>query len=45
MQNLPKRARNTVEGSVEPVVVTLSEEAESERMQEKIKKAIGADIS
>ena len=45
MQNLPKRARNSVDSSVEPVVVTLSEEAESERMQEKIKKAIGADIS
>ena len=45
MKDLPKRARNNVEGSVEPVVVTLSEEAESERMQEKIKKAIGADIT
>lgn len=45
MQALPKRARNEVDSSVEPVVVTLSEEAESERMQEKIKKAIGADIT
>jgi len=45
MNNLPKRARNTVENSVEPVVVTLSETAESERLQEKIKKAIGADIT
>jgi len=45
MKQLPKRTRNQVDSSVEPVVVTLSEEAESERMQEKIKKAIGADIT
>jgi len=45
MQQLPKRIRNNVESSVEPVVVTLSETAESERLQEKIKKAIGADIT
>jgi len=45
MKQLPKRVRNNVESSVEPVVVTLSETAESERLQEKIQKAIGADIT
>lgn len=45
LQNLPKRIRGQVENSVEPVVVALSETAESERLQEKIKKAIGADIT
>ena len=45
MEKLPKRAREKVESSVEPVVVTLSETAESERLQQKIKKAIGADIT
>ncbi|WP_414837517.1 V-type ATP synthase subunit F [Candidatus Nanosalina sp. VS9-1] len=45
LEKLPKRARNTVESSVDPVVVALSETAESERLQEKIKKAIGADIT
>lgn len=42
---LTKRVRNNVESSVDPVVVALSEEAESERLQDKIKKAIGADIT
>ncbi|MFB6100148.1 MAG: V-type ATP synthase subunit F [Candidatus Nanohalobium sp.] len=45
LEQLPKRTRNQVEDSVEPVVVALSETAESERLQEKIKKAIGADIT
>lgn len=45
LNNLPKRVRTEVESSVEPVVVALSETAESERLQEKIKKAIGADIT
>ena len=45
LMNLPNRIRNKVENSVEPVVVSLSETAESERLQEKIKKAIGADIT
>ena len=45
LEELPKRIRNQVESSVEPVVVSLSETAESERLQEKIKKAIGADIT
>ncbi|NMJ77321.1 V-type ATP synthase subunit F [Nanohaloarchaea archaeon] len=42
---LSKRIRKNVESSVNPVVVSLSEDAESERLQEKIKKAIGADIT
>jgi V/A-type H+-transporting ATPase subunit F len=45
LQKLQKRARTEVENSVEPVVVALSESAESERLQKKIKKAIGADIT
>ena len=42
---LSKRSRKNVEAGVNPVVVSLSEDAESERLQEKIKKAIGADIT
>jgi V/A-type H+-transporting ATPase subunit F len=45
LQELPKRVRNQVGSNVDPVVVSLSETAESERLQEKIKKAIGADIT
>lgn len=45
LEVLTKRVRNNVESSVDPVVVALSEEAESERLQDKIKKAIGADIT
>jgi len=45
LEILTKRVRNNVESSVNPVVVALSEEAESERLQDKIKKAIGADIT
>ncbi|MFB6116605.1 MAG: V-type ATP synthase subunit F [Candidatus Nanosalina sp.] len=45
MSKLSKRTRQEVDSSVNPVVVPLSEEAESERLQEKIKKAIGADIT
>ncbi|MFB6182473.1 MAG: V-type ATP synthase subunit F [Candidatus Nanohaloarchaea archaeon] len=44
-ENLTKRKKQKVEKSVDPVVITLSEEAESERLNEKIKKAIGADIT
>lgn len=40
-----KKTRQNIEESVEPVVIGLSEDAESERLQEKIKKAIGADIT
>lgn len=45
LEKLSKRVRNEIDSSVNPVVVSLSEEAESERLQEKIKKAIGADIT
>lgn len=45
LQILSKRVQGEVNSSVNPVVVALSEEAESERLQEKIKKAIGADIT
>lgn len=45
LEQLPARIRRNVEESVEPVVVALNEEAESERLQEKIKRAIGADIT
>ena len=45
IQELPKRVQNNVDSSVDPVVVSLSETAESEKLQEKIKKAIGADIT
>ncbi|MFB6175236.1 MAG: V-type ATP synthase subunit F [Candidatus Nanohalobium sp.] len=45
LEELPARIRRSVEESVEPVVVALNEEAESERLQEKIKRAIGADIT
>lgn len=45
IRNASKKTRESIEESVEPVVIGLSEEAESERLQEKIKKAIGADIT
>lgn len=45
LDELPKRIRGEVERSVEPVFVPLSETAESERLNEKIKRAIGADIT
>ncbi|MFB6114987.1 MAG: V-type ATP synthase subunit F [Candidatus Nanohalobium sp.] len=45
LEQIPARIRRNVEESVDPVVVALSEEAESERLQEKIKRAIGADIT
>jgi len=45
LEILSKRIQNKVNSSVNPVVVALSEKAESERLQEKIKKAIGADIT
>ncbi|MEF8880604.1 MAG: V-type ATP synthase subunit F [Candidatus Nanohaloarchaea archaeon] len=40
-----KKTQQRIEESVEPVVIGLSEEAESERLHEKIRKAIGADIT
>ncbi len=45
LEELPKRMVREVESSADPVVVPLSEDAESERLQEKIKRAIGADIT
>lgn len=45
LEELPARIRRNIEESVDPVVVALSEEAESERLQDKIKRAIGADIT
>lgn len=45
IQASSKKTRQKIEESVEPVVIGLSEDAESERLQEKIKKAIGADIT
>ena len=40
-----KKTRSMIDGSVDPIVIGLSEEAESERLQQKIKRAIGADIT
>lgn len=45
IQELPKRIQNKVNQSVDPVTVILSEDGESQHLQEKIKKAIGADIT
>jgi V/A-type H+-transporting ATPase subunit F len=45
LDSASKRVQRKVEGSADPVVVPLSEDAESERLQEKIKRAIGADIT
>lgn len=45
IQTANKKIQQRIEESVEPVVIGLSEDAESERLQEKIRKAIGADIT
>lgn len=45
LSRLSPRMKENVQSSVDPVVVTLSEDAESEMLQDKIKKAIGADIT
>lgn len=45
LTRLSPRMKENAQSSVDPVVVTLSETAESEHLQEKIKKAIGADIT
>ncbi len=45
VEELPKRIQNRVQNNVDPVVVSLSQDAESVHLQEKIKKAIGADIT
>lgn len=45
VEELPGRIKNEVRGSVDPVVVTLSETAEDENLQEQICQVIGADIT
>jgi len=45
VEELPKRIQSQVQNNVDPVVVSLSQDAESVHLQEKIKKAIGADIT
>lgn len=45
LEDLPGRIQEQVESSVDPVVVPLSQDAESSNLQEQIRKVIGADIS
>ena len=45
LEETSKRIQQEVNQSVDPVTVILSEEGENQRLQEKIKKAIGADIT
>lgn len=45
LNQLPDRIRVKVEESVDPVVVPLSESGTSDKLNEKIKKVIGADIT
>ncbi|PSG99928.1 MAG: V-type ATP synthase subunit F [Nanohaloarchaea archaeon SW_4_43_9] len=45
VEELPERIRNDVNESVDPVVVALSEKAEESRLQDKIRKVIGIDLS
>jgi len=45
VDDLPGRVQNDVNESVDPVVVTLSEDAESTQLQEKIQRVIGIDLS
>jgi V/A-type H+-transporting ATPase subunit F len=45
VQELPKRLQNNVRNSVDPVVVTLSEEATDQNLREQIRQVIGADIA
>lgn len=45
VEELPNRIQNRVQNNVDPVVVSLSQDGESVHLQEKIKKAIGADIT
>lgn len=44
LSQLPKKKRLSVQNSVEPVVVTLSEDGETGDLRAKIKQAIGVDI-
>jgi|AntRauMinimDraft_2_1070382.scaffolds.fasta_scaffold00004_106 V/A-type H+-transporting ATPase subunit F len=45
LEDLSGRVRNTVEESVDPVVVALSEEGEATGLNDKIKRVIGVDLS
>lgn len=45
VDELPNRIQNRVIESVDPVVVTLSETAESTELQDKIRRVIGVDLS
>lgn len=44
MDALPKKKRLTIQNSVDPVVVPLTEEGSDEDLRSKIKQAIGIDI-
>ncbi|MCJ7479321.1 MAG: V-type ATP synthase subunit F [Candidatus Nanohaloarchaeota archaeon QJJ-7] len=44
MDALPKRRRMELQDSVDPVVIPVEEEAESEDLRNKIKQAIGVDL-
>lgn len=45
LEDLPARVEKEVRSSVDPVVVALSKDAEAEKLNEKIRKVIGADIT
>ena len=45
LDEVSRKTRKRIDDSVNPVFVALSAEAESERLQEKIRQAIGADIT
>lgn len=45
VDDLPERIKQDVNESVDPVVVTLSEKAESSDLQDKIQRVIGVDLS
>ena len=45
VDELPQRIQKTVDASVEPVVVKLSETPATEELGDKIKRAIGIDIT
>lgn len=45
LDQLPSHIEQRVTGSVDPVVVPLSEEAEAMGLQDKIQKVIGIDLS
>lgn len=44
MDALPERKRMELQNSVDPVVIPVREDAESEDLRRKIKKAIGVDL-